>query len=239
MVCPQNGHLQETGNSVRKPCESAANGKSSALVGKTDDSDFMSLIGYTRVSTADQNPALQTDALTRAGCDRIFEDKASGAKAERPGLNEAMAYVREGDTFIVWKLDRVGRSMKHLVEFIAELEKKGVGFRSITENIDTTTSGGRLVFHLFGALAQFERDLIRERTKAGLTAASERGRSGGRPVAVTPEKLAKAKQHLDAGLNVREAADRVKVGKTALYRALKAEKSAAGGRRSGGMEANA
>ncbi|HEX5933765.1 MAG TPA: recombinase family protein, partial [Pseudorhizobium sp.] len=104
----------------------------------------MSLIGYTRVSTADQNPALQMDALTRAGCDRIFEDKASGAKTERPGLTEALSYAREGDTFIVWKLDRVGRSMKHLVEFIAELEKKGVGFRSITENIDTTTSGGRL-----------------------------------------------------------------------------------------------
>jgi DNA invertase Pin-like site-specific DNA recombinase len=117
--------------------------------------------------------------------------------------------------------------MKHLIEIITELEGKGVGFRSITENIDTTTSGGRLVFHLFGALAQFERDLIRERTRADLQAAEERGRRGGRQALVTPDKLAKARQHLAAGLNVREAAARVKVGKSALYEALKAEKSTA------------
>ena len=122
-------------------------------------------------------------------------------------------------------LDRLGRSMKHLIEIVTELESKGVGFRSITENIDTTTSGGRLVFHLFGALAQFERDLIRERTRAGLQAAEERGRRGGRQAVVTPEKFAKARQHLAAGLNVREAAARVKIGKTALYEALKVEKS--------------
>ena len=146
-------------------------------------------------------------------------------KTDRPGLAEAIRYVRDGDTLIVWKLDRLGRSMKHLIEIITELEAKGVGFRSITENIDTTTSGGRLVFHLFGALAQFERDLIRERTRAGLQAAGERGRRGGRQVVVTPEKLAKARQHLAAGLNVREAAARVKIGKTALYEALRAEKT--------------
>ena len=115
--------------------------------------------------------------------------------------------------------------MTPLIEIITELEAKGVGFRSITENIDTTTSGGRLVFHLFGALAQFERDLIRERTRAGLQAAEERGRRGGRQVVVTPDKLAKARQHLAAGLNVREAAARVKIGKTALYEALRAEKT--------------
>ncbi|TIW07901.1 MAG: recombinase family protein [Mesorhizobium sp.] len=148
-------------------------------------------------------------------------------KADRPGLGEAIRYVREGDTLTVWKLDRLGRSMKHLIEIITELEAKGVGFRSITENIDTTTSGGRLVFHFFGALAQFERDLIRERTRAGLQAAVERGRRGGRRAVVTPEKLEKARQLLATGLNVREAATRVKIGKTALYEALKAEKSVA------------
>jgi DNA invertase Pin-like site-specific DNA recombinase len=136
-----------------------------------------------------------------------------------------MRYLRDGDTLVVWKLDRLGRSMSHLIDVIADLDASGIGFRSITENIDTTTSGGRLVFHLFSALAQFERDLIRERTRAGLRAAEERGRRGGRQAVVTPEKLAKARQHLAAGLNVREAAARVKVGKTALYEALKAEKA--------------
>ena len=148
-------------------------------------------------------------------------------KTDRPGLAEAERYARDGDTLTVWMLERLGRSLKHLIEIVAELESKGVGFRSITENIDTTTPGGRLVFHLFGALAQFERDLIRERTRAGLQAAEERGRRGGRQAVVTPEKLTKARQHLATGLNVREAAARVKIGKTALYEALKAEKSAA------------
>ncbi|CAH1664504.1 MULTISPECIES: recombinase family protein [unclassified Chelatococcus] len=187
----------------------------------------MTTIGYARVSTGDQHTALQLDALRKAGCEKTFEDRASGVKTDRPGLTEAIRYLREGDTLTVWKLDRLGRSMKHLIELITELDTKGVGFRSVTENIDTTTSGGRLVFHLFGALAQFERDLIRERTCAGLQAAGERGRRGGRQAVVTPEKLAKARQHLAAGLNVREAAARVKIGKTALYEALKAEKSAA------------
>lgn len=185
----------------------------------------MSLIGYARVSTGDQDTALQIDALQRAGCKRTFEDRASGSKTDRPGLAEAMRYLRDGDTLVVWKLDRLGRSMSHLIDVIADLDASGIGFRSITENIDTTTSGGRLVFHLFSALAQFERDLIRERTRAGLRAAEERGRRGGRQAVVTPEKLAKARQHLAAGLNVREAAARVKVGKTALYEALKAEKA--------------
>jgi DNA invertase Pin-like site-specific DNA recombinase len=185
---------------------------------------YMTAIGYARVSTGDQDTALQLDALRKAGCEKLFEDRASGVKTDRPGLAEAIRYVRDGDTLTVWKLDRLGRSMKHLIEIITELEAKDVGFRSITENIDTTTSGGRLVFHLFGALAQFERDLIRERTRAGLQAAEERGRRGGRQAVVTPEKLAKAQQHLAAGLNVREAAARVKIGKTALYEALKAEK---------------
>jgi len=193
---------------------------------KTDTSRAMTSIGYARVSTGDQDTALQLDALRKTGCEKVFEDKASGVKTDRPGLAEAVRYLRNGDTLTVWKLDRLGRSMKHLIEIITELEAKGVGFRSITENIDTTTSGGRLVFHLFGALAQFERDLIRERTRAGLQAAEKRGRHSGRQAVVTPDKLAKARQHLAAGLNVREAAARVKVGKTALYQALKAEKSA-------------
>ncbi|RAZ92356.1 recombinase family protein [Mesorhizobium hawassense] len=116
----------------------------------------MASIGYARVSTGDQDTALQLDALRKAGCEKLFEDRASGVRTDRPGLAEAIRYVREGDTLTVWKLDRLGRSMKHLIDIITELEAKGAGFRSITENIDTTTSGGRLVFHLFGALAQFE-----------------------------------------------------------------------------------
>ena len=140
----------------------------------------MALIGYARVSTAEQDTALQTDALRNAGCERVFEDTASGAKADRPGLADALAYLRDGDVLVVWRLDRLGRSLPHLIETVGKLEARGVGFRSLTENIDTTTPGGRLIFHVFGALGQFERDLIRERTKAGLTAAAARGRKGGR-----------------------------------------------------------
>lgn len=188
----------------------------------------MAFIGYARVSTAEQNLALQTDALHKAGCTRIFEDTVSGAKAERAGLSAALAYVREGDTLVVWRLDRLGRSLPHLLEVISALETRSVGFQSITENIDTTTAGGRLVFHLFGALSQFERDLIRDRTKAGLAAAAARGRKGGRKPVMNAEKLKRARIHLSNGLNVREAAARLKVGKTALYVALKeAEKTAA------------
>jgi len=194
---------------------------------KADKSYLVTSIGYARVSTGDQDTALQLDALRKAGCEKLLEDKASGVKTDRPGLTEAARYARDGDTLTVWKLDRLGRSMKHLLEIVTELESKGVGFRSITENTDTTTSGGRLIFHLFEALAQFERDLIRERTHAGLQAAEERDRRGGRQAVVAPEKLVKARQHLASGLNVREAAARVKIGKTALYEALKAEKSAA------------
>jgi DNA invertase Pin-like site-specific DNA recombinase len=185
----------------------------------------MALIGYARVSTAEQDTALQTDALRKAGCDKIFEDTVSGAKAERPGLAAALAYVREGDALVVWRLDRLGRSLPHLIETIGALEARGVGFRSLTEAIDTTTSGGRLIFHVFGALGQFERDLIRERTKAGLTAAAARGRKGGRKPVVTADKLQRAREHLANGLNVREAAARLKVGKTALYAALQAARS--------------
>jgi DNA invertase Pin-like site-specific DNA recombinase len=181
----------------------------------------LTLVGYARVSTQDQKPELQLDALRGAGCGRVFEDRGvSGAKAERPGLTQALAHVREGDTLVIWKLDRLGRSLGHLIETVNDLEKRGVGLRSLTEQIDTTTSGGRLIFHVFGALGQFERDLIRERTKAGLTAAAARGRKGGRKPVVTPEILRKARALMTQGLNVREAAARLKVGKTALYKAL-------------------
>ena len=183
----------------------------------------MSRIGYARVSTSEQDLALQLDALRRAGVERVFEDRGvSGVKAERPGLGAALTYLRQGDTLVVWKLDRLGRSMTHLLQTVAELEVRGVGFRSLTEAIDTTTPSGRLVFHLFGALGQFERDLIRERTRAGLRAAAARGRKGGRPVAATPEKVARAKHLIASGLTVREAAARLKLGKSALYAALAA-----------------
>jgi len=177
-------------------------------------------IGYARVSTADQDTALQLDALTGAGCGKVFEDHASGTQVDRVGLREALAFVRAGDVLVTWKLDRLGRSLPHLIETVAELGQRGVGFRSITEAIDTTTPSGRLVFHLFGALGQFERDLIQERTRAGLAAAAARGRKGGRKPVITPDKLARAQAMTGRGLTVREAATRLKVGKSALYEAL-------------------
>ena len=180
----------------------------------------MAAIGYARVSTAEQDLALQLDALARAGCARVFEDTASGATADRPGLTAALAFAREGDVLVVWKLDRLGRSLPHLIETVNALDARGVGFRSLTEAIDTTTPGGRLIFHIFGALGQFERDLIRERTRAGLDAAVARGRRGGRKPVMTEEKLHRAKTLIAQGLTVREAAARIKVGKTALYAAL-------------------
>ena len=180
----------------------------------------MAAIGYARVSTTDQDLALQLDALAKAGCASVFEDKASGTKADRPGLAAALGFVREGDILTVWKLDRLGRSLPHLIETVNALETRGVSFRSLTEAIDTTTPGGRLIFHIFGALGQFERDLIRERTRAGLDAAAARGRQGGRKPVMTDEKLRRAQTLLVQGLTVREVAARIKVGKTALYAAL-------------------
>jgi len=133
------------------------------------------LVGYARVSTSEQTLALQQDALEKIGCTKIFSDVVSGANEERKGLAEALEYVRKGDTLVVWRLDRLGRSLKHLIETITQLNNRNIGFKSITENIDTTTSGGKLVFHIFGALAEFERDIIKDRTKAGLHAARARG----------------------------------------------------------------
>jgi len=146
-------------------------------------------IGYARVSTSDQRLRMQDDALIEAGCKEIFRDTASGAKVARPGLKKALAYLREGDTLVVWKLDRLGRSIQHLIETMQWLNDRNVGLYSLQENMDTTTSGGKLVFHIFGALAEFERDLIKERTQAGLKAARARGRVGGRPPSLSNRQI--------------------------------------------------
>jgi DNA invertase Pin-like site-specific DNA recombinase len=145
-------------------------------------------IGYARVSTNDQDLALQLEALKQAGCEKIYKDKASGTKEARPGLQEAFDFLREGDMLVVWRFDRLGRSLRHLIDTMLALEERGIEFQSLQESIDTTTSGGRLIFHMFGALAEFERDVIRERTKAGLAIARARGRKGGRPKALDENK---------------------------------------------------
>ena len=145
-------------------------------------------LGYARVSTDDQNLNLQRDALKNAGCERIYEEKASGGKTDRAELTHLLENVRSGDTVVVWRLDRVGRSLKHLIAVIEQLESLGVGFQSVTESIDTTTPGGKLIFHIFASLAEFERALIRERTRAGLAAARARGRQGGRPAVLDANK---------------------------------------------------
>ncbi|MFG1366014.1 recombinase family protein [Xanthobacter versatilis] len=179
------------------------------------------LVGYARVSTQDQNPALQLDALTAAGCEKVFTEKASGAQRDRPELAAALSYMRSGDSLVVWKLDRLARSLPQLIETVATLEDQGIGFRSLTEAIDTTTAGGKLVFHIFGALAEFERSVIRERTRAGLKAARDRGRKGGRPPALSAADLAVAKALLrDPAITVDEVATRLKVSPATLYRHL-------------------
>jgi DNA invertase Pin-like site-specific DNA recombinase len=180
------------------------------------------LVGYARVSTADQNLDLQSDALAGAGCSRVFMDTASGSLVDRPQLTACLDYVRDGDTLVVWRLDRLGRSLPHLIDTVRALADRGVGFRSVQEAIDTTTPGGRLVFAVFAALAEFERDLICERTHAGLAAARARGRVGGRMPALTPAK-AKAAQGLynAGGTTVADIARVVGVSRATLYRSLK------------------
>lgn len=143
---------------------------------------------YFRIRPQEQNLALQQDALTKANCSKIFTDTVGGSTIERKGLSEALEFLRQGDTLVVWRLDRLGRSLKHLIETISQLHNRGIWFKSLTEQIDTTTSGGKLIFHVFGALAEFERDLIRERTQAGLAAARARGKSGGRPTLLDEKK---------------------------------------------------
>lgn len=179
-------------------------------------------IGYARVSTQDQTLDLQKDALQKAGCDRIFTDTASGAKAERVGLDEALSHLREGDSLVVWKLDRLGRSLRHLIETITGLNNRKIGFKSITEAIDTTTSGGKLIFHIFGALAEFERDIIRERTQAGLNAARARGRKGGRPKALTPKKQEQLQTlYNDKNRSIDEICRTLNISRATLYRYIK------------------
>lgn len=182
------------------------------------------LIGYARVSTSDQNLDLQKDALLAAGCQQIFTDIASGAKTQRLGLYEAIEQCRPEDTLVVWKLDRLGRSLPHLVETVRNLISRGVGFKSIQENIDTTTSGGKLIFHIFASLAEFERDLIRERTNAGLTAARARGRKGGRPKGVD-EKKKKAALSLkkDPERSIKEICEIVGISRNTYYKYTKSE----------------
>ena len=179
------------------------------------------LIGYARVSTDDQTTRLQLDALQVAGCERVFSEQASGASAERPVLAEALSHSREGDTLVVWRLDRLGRSLPHLIEIVQKLENVGVALKSLTEGIDTATPNGRLIFHLFGALAQFERELIRERTRAGIAAARARGRKGGRPPKLTPEKMGLARRLLsDPNTTVSEVARSFGVHRSTLHKAL-------------------
>ena len=177
------------------------------------------LIGYARVSTQDQNLDLQVQALEEAGCERIYTEKASGAQRDRPELFNALDYMRPGDTLVVWKLDRLARSLKQLIETVETLEKRKKGFRSLTEVIDTTTSGGRLFFHIFGALAEFERSVITDRTSAGLRAARKLGRRGGRPPSLKPEDFIAARALLkDDQITVEEVAKRLRISPSTLYR---------------------
>ena len=176
------------------------------------------LIGYARVSTVDQNLALQRDALTEAGCEKIFTEQMSGAVADRPVLHDVLEFARSGDTLIVWKLDRLARSMKQLIETIENLPVRGIGFRGLTEALDTTTAQGRLVFHMFGTLAEFERSLIRERTQAGLAAARRAGRTGGRPPKLTEAALEAARAMLaNPDIGVTQIAHRLDVSPATFY----------------------
>ena len=179
------------------------------------------LIGYARVSTEDQNAELQIDALNAAGCFKVFTDKASGSLSHRPQLDKMLEQLRDGDVVVVWRLDRLGRSLKNLIALVEELAEKGVGFRSLIESIDTTTTGGKLIFHIFAALGEFERELIRERTNAGLAAARARGRVGGRPPVMTPDKVKVARQMYNSQEHTVEAiAKTLGVSRKTIYRHL-------------------
>jgi Enterobacteriaceae phage serine recombinase len=182
-------------------------------------------IGYARVSTEDQNLDMQRQALQQAGCERIFEDTISGAARKRSGLNRAMRSLKGKDVLVVWKLDRLGRSLPHLIDLLGVLGKRNVEFHSLSENIDTTTPGGRLVFHVMAALAEFERALISERTREGLAAARKRGTRIGRRKALCAMRLSGARARIDAGESVKSVAQSLKVGCSTLYRALHNTKS--------------
>ena len=176
-------------------------------------------IGYSRVSTNEQNTDLQIDALKSSGCEKIFEEKASGAQRDRPELKSALEYARKGDCIVVWKLDRLARSLKQLIETVEDLEMRGIGFKSITESIDTSTSSGRLIFHIFASLAEFERNIIRDRTRAGLDAAKSRGRLGGRPSKLSDKDIEVAKTLLkNHDITVAKVAKKMGVSFATLYR---------------------
>jgi DNA invertase Pin-like site-specific DNA recombinase len=185
---------------------------------KSATKDRSMLIGYARVSTQDQNLEMQLDALTKAGCRKIFEDKITGSRAERPGLSKAQESLREGDTLVVWKLDRLGRSVKNLVDLVRELQKQGVHFRSLTDAIDTGTASGRFFFHVMASLAEMERELTIERTRAGLEVARRLGRVGGRKRQMTESKIKLAKKLLASGVPPRDVASNLGVSVPTLYR---------------------
>lgn len=176
------------------------------------------LIGYARVSTHDQNLELQRETLSRAGCQKVFEDKVSGTRSDRPGLARAQEILREGDTLVVWKLDRLGHSVKQLVDLVGELHKQGVQFKSLTDAIDTGTSSGRFFFHIMSSLAEMERELISERTRAGLDVARQLGRKGGRKPKMTESKIESAKQLLASGMPAKDVAKNLGVSVPTLYR---------------------
>jgi DNA invertase Pin-like site-specific DNA recombinase len=187
----------------------------------------MAKIGYARISTEEQNLALQLDALRAAGCEIIYRDEGfSGAASKRPGLEQAIASLAPGDTLAVWKLDRLGRSLSHLIEVIDRFGKDGVGFQSLSESIDTTTAGGRLLFHLMGALAEFERALIAERTKAGMKAAKQRGKHVGRPRTLSMVQVEHARTLIEQGSSRRAAAELFGVHHNTLTQALKRQTQA-------------
>lgn len=179
-------------------------------------------VGYSRISTDQQTAQSQQDALEKAGCERIFVETASGARADRPVLKEVLEFLREGDTLVVVRLDRAARSLKHLLSLMNDLEHRGVGFHSINENIDTSSAGGRLVFNIFGSIAEFELDLIRERTKAGLEAARKRGRVGGRPKKLDQNQIEAAKVMFANGTPAIEIASAFSISVPTLYRTIPA-----------------
>ena len=182
------------------------------------------LIGYARVSTDDQSLDLQIDALNAANCAKVYSDTASGAKTEREGLSRALDALREGDTFVVWRLDRLGRTLPHLIQLVEELKSRNVGFRSLQESIDTSSSSGQLIFHIFASLAEFERNLIRERTRAGLAAARARGRMGGRKRALDAKKVAQAKTlYADKSNSVQDICQTLGISRTTLWRYIKTD----------------
>src|SRR5580704_5926679 len=186
------------------------------------------LIGYARVSTDDQDSALQRDALTKAGCEKSFDEIMSGARADRPQLQAVLDFARKGDVLVVWKLDRLARSLTQLIATVEQMEKRGVGFKSLTETIDATSAGGRLIFHIFGALAEFERAIIRERTRAGLLAAKARGRVGGRKPSLSTQDRQIAQSLLaDPAIPIAEIAKRLNVSKQTFYRHFPGGRSAA------------